>query len=192
MSKLFVIAGPSGIGKSYLMQQLQSRYPDKFVIPKLLSTRAPRPGEQAIDRQFISQKQFASRVVRDEFVWHDIFYGNRYGYTHEAVQPKDKHTLINALPPMVEQFATLPEVVMLGLTVAPENFGLIEQRLRIRGDPPEAVRKRLDALEKDVQLMAATKASILQHGKLFEISDDTSAQEVIDWLVYTYIRDAND
>jgi guanylate kinase len=185
--KLFVITGPSGIGKSYLMTTLLGRYPDRFEVPKLLTTRAARPGEQAIDREFISEEQFTRMAQNGEFAWTDSFYDNHYGYTQQALQPSQRHILINALPPMIEEFANLPHAVVVGLTVLPENFELIKRRLELRGDPADAVFKRLSALSQDVAIMQDVQGTIAQHGKLFEIVDNDSVETVVDWLRYNYL-----
>ncbi len=186
-SKLFTIVGPSGVGKSFLMERLQQQYPESFVVAKLLTTRPPRPGETALDRQFVSEEKYLAMRANEEFIWSDSFYDNHYGYTHEAVRPNDKHILINALPPMTALFSAFPDVVIIGLTIAPENCELIKQRLETRGDPSSAIRKRLATLREDIKIMRDNRAFIERHGKLFEISDNTSLETVLEWLRYKYL-----
>ena len=43
--KLFVLAGPSGVGKGSIVRELVARDPEGLSLSVSVTTRAPRPGE---------------------------------------------------------------------------------------------------------------------------------------------------
>ena len=83
---LFVVSGPSGVGKTSLVTALTKLAP-QISCPVSYTTRPPRPGE--IDRTnyyFVSADQFESMVAEDEFLEHAQVFGNRYGTSRRAVE----------------------------------------------------------------------------------------------------------
>ena len=80
--RLFVVAGPSGVGKDTLIQELLGRWP--LYLSVSATTRPPRGGEvDGRDYTFVSEDQFRSMIVRGEFLeWAEVF-GNHYGTSRE-------------------------------------------------------------------------------------------------------------
>jgi guanylate kinase len=77
--KVFVITGPSGVGKGTLIRGLLERMPE-LELSVSATTRAPRPGEQyGVDYHFLTPEQFEGRVAAGDFVEHANYSGNRYG-----------------------------------------------------------------------------------------------------------------
>jgi guanylate kinase len=76
---LFILSGPSGVGKTTLREELQKRIPGiRFSVS--WTTRAQRPGEvMGQDYRFVSRKQFEQKMKNDGFLeWarvHDEYYG---------------------------------------------------------------------------------------------------------------------
>ena len=76
---LFILSGPSGVGKTTLRDELQKRIPGlRFSVS--WTTRAQRPGEvMGKDYRFVSRKQFEQKLKKDGFLeWarvHDEYYG---------------------------------------------------------------------------------------------------------------------
>jgi guanylate kinase len=188
MSRLFIIAGPTGVGKSYLMHRLLEEFPTEFEFPKLYTTRAPRANEQAIDREFISQGTFDTMLANGEFFWSEQSYGNSYGYTPAAIRPAEKHLMINIYPSMLPYFESIPGVVMIGLNVAPEHLDLLVRRIKQRGDAADTLAKRLNHVETDVQDLQQHREIVNNHGQMFEITDDKSLDLVIAWIEDKYIK----
>ncbi|MBI1729848.1 guanylate kinase [Candidatus Acetothermia bacterium] len=75
---LFVLSGPSGVGKSTVREKLISELGLIYSISA--TTRAPRAGEkEGIDYEFITTEEFERRVKANEFVeWARVF-GRGYG-----------------------------------------------------------------------------------------------------------------
>ena len=76
---LFVVSGPSGVGKSTLFKTMIAQVP-QTILSVSYTTRNPRPGEQdGVDYCFTDEGQFREMIQRDEFVeWAEV-YGNLYG-----------------------------------------------------------------------------------------------------------------
>ena len=79
MARVFVITGPSGVGKGTLIRTLRERLPD-LELSVSATTRAPRPGERdGVDYHFLDDADFQRRVDSGEFVEHATYSGRRYG-----------------------------------------------------------------------------------------------------------------
>lgn len=84
-AKLFVIAAPSGAGKTSLVQALVQARPDiRFSISH--TTRKPRSSERkSIDYFFIDKDEFAEMVEAGAFLEHAEVFGNFYGTGRQQV-----------------------------------------------------------------------------------------------------------
>lgn len=75
---LIVISGPSGVGKTALVDFLLAEYPCERCVTA--TTRAPRDGEKdGIDYHFFDRSAFEEGLGRGEFLEHAEVYGNLYG-----------------------------------------------------------------------------------------------------------------
>jgi guanylate kinase len=79
VARVFVITGPSGVGKGTLIRGLMERVP-QLELSVSATTRAPRPGEEdGHDYWFLSAEEFERRLAGGEFLEHATYAGNRYG-----------------------------------------------------------------------------------------------------------------
>src|SRR6476659_199174 len=86
MSHVFVITGPSGVGKGTLIRLLRERVPE-LALSVSATTRAPRPGEEdGVDYHFLSDEEFAAKVAAGEFVEWAQYSGRRYGTLRAELQ----------------------------------------------------------------------------------------------------------
>ena len=77
--RVFVITGPSGVGKGTLIRTLLERVPE-LELSVSATTRKPRLGEtQGVDYHFLDDAEFDRRVGDGEFVEHAGYSGRRYG-----------------------------------------------------------------------------------------------------------------
>src|SRR3954464_1367417 len=77
--KVFVITGPSGVGKGTLIRNLLERMPE-LELAVSATTRAPRPGEEhGVDYHFLDDAEFDRRVIEGDFLEHAEYSGRRYG-----------------------------------------------------------------------------------------------------------------
>jgi guanylate kinase len=77
--RLYVIAAPSGAGKTSLVKALMTREP-KMRFSVSYTTRAPRANEvEGRDYHFVSQAEFQGMIERNEFLEHAQVFDNYYG-----------------------------------------------------------------------------------------------------------------
>jgi guanylate kinase len=147
VAKVFVITGPSGVGKGTLIRSLFDRVPE-LQLSVSATTRAPRPGEQdGVAYHFLDRSEFDSRVDAGDFVEWAEYSGNRYG----TLRSELTSTLEQGRPVVLEievQGARqvrekLPEAVQV--FIAPPSPETLRTRLVGRGtDTPEQVQRRLE------------------------------------------------
>lgn len=147
MAKVFVITGPSGVGKGTLIRSLFDRIPE-LVLSVSATTRSPRPGEQdGLAYHFLDRDEFDRRVDAGEFVEWAEYSGNRYGTLRAELE---RH-LSEGRPIVLEielQGARqvrekMPEAVQV--FIAPPSAETLRMRLVGRGtDTPEEVQRRLE------------------------------------------------
>jgi len=85
---LFVVAAPSGAGKSSLVKALMEL--DQRVSPSVShTTRAPR-GQEVHGREyfFVSQETFDQMIAQDAFLEWAHVHGNRYGTSKAAIEQR--------------------------------------------------------------------------------------------------------
>jgi guanylate kinase len=146
-SRLTVLSGPAGVGKSTVVRLLRREAPQVWHSVSV-TTRPQRPGEDdGASYHFIGRAEFESMVAADELLEHAEYAGNLYGTPRG---PVDEH-LAAGEPVLLEieiQGARqvrriMPEALLVFLT--PPSWDELERRLRGRGtEAPEVIRRRLD------------------------------------------------
>ena len=141
---LFVIAAPSGAGKTTLVRELIRRLPAvRFSIS--YTTRAKRPGERhGADYFFVSEPEFERMVRQGDFLEHARVFDHWYGTSKSHVE-----TLRAAGHPVLLEIdwqgaAQVRRVAPDARTIfiVPPDVAELERRLRGRGTDSEAVIQR--------------------------------------------------
>jgi guanylate kinase len=146
-ARVFVITGPSGVGKGTLIRSLRERHPE-LELSVSATTRTPRVGErEGIDYHFLDPGEFDRRVRAGDFVEHAEYAGHRYGTLRSELESRAA-----AGAPVVLEIdlqgarqvrAAMPEATQV--FVAPPTFDELRARLEGRGtDDPEKVAERLE------------------------------------------------
>jgi guanylate kinase len=154
VAKVFVITGPSGVGKGTLIRLLRERVPE-LVLSTSATTRSPREGERdGRDYHFLSREEFARRADANEFLEHAAYSGNRYGTLRSEVERRLERGESVVLEIEVQGArqvrAAMPEAVLV--FIAPPDPAALRQRLEGRGtDDPEAISERLRTAEIELE-----------------------------------------
>jgi guanylate kinase len=144
--RLFVISGPSGVGKGTLIRHARDLV-DGLEVAISATTRRPRPDERdGREYHFLSEQEFAGRVAAGEFLEHVRYAGNRYGTLRSEVDRRlaeGKSVLLEIEVVGAREIKRrMPEAVLV--FVAPPTVADLERRLRDRGsDSPEAIADRI-------------------------------------------------
>ncbi|MCC6755668.1 MAG: guanylate kinase [Solirubrobacterales bacterium] len=152
-SRVFVITGPSGVGKGSLISLLRHRIPE-LELSTSATTREPRTGEQqGVDYHFLGEDEFLDRVAAGEFLEHAAYSGNHYGTLRSEVNRRIESGSPVVLEIEVQgarQIAdSMPEAVQI--FVAPPALESLRERLEGRGtDSPEAIARRLEVAEEEL------------------------------------------
>ena len=86
LGRLYVVAAPSGAGKTSLVKALMEREP-RLRFSVSYTTRKPRPNEvEGRDYHFVTHARFKEMVARGEFLEHAQVFDNSYGTSLRAVQ----------------------------------------------------------------------------------------------------------
>ena len=87
MGKLVIFSAPSGSGKTTIVRELLSRFP-QFEFSVSATSRAPRGAERdGIDYFFLSPEAFRQAVREDRFVeWEEVYEGTCYGTLRSEVE----------------------------------------------------------------------------------------------------------
>ena len=143
---LYVIAAPSGAGKTSLLKALMARRPGvEFSVS--CTTRNPRPGEtDGRDYHFIGRKDFERLVGAGEFIEHANVFGNLYGTRRsvvEAALAEGRDLILEIDWQGAKQVRErLPEAIQI--FVLPPSRAELESRLRKRGsDSEDVIARRL-------------------------------------------------
>jgi len=144
--RLFVIAAPSGAGKTSLVRALVERHPSlRFSIS--YTTRAMRPNEtHGHDYFFVSKDEFEAMVRRGEFLEHARVFDNYYGTARAQVEASlaaGQDLILEIDWQGTQQIRrALPEC--RSVFILPPSRDELERRLRGRGtDAEDVIQRRL-------------------------------------------------
>jgi len=143
-----VLAGPSGVGKSTLINMLMEYYPDNFGFSVSHTTRMPRPGEvNGVHYHFVSREEMESGIEAGDFVeWAEV-HGNLYGTSFSSVTNLQAKGKVCILDIDIQGVQTIKKKSMLRyhyVFIAPPSMDELEKRLRDRStESEEQITKRL-------------------------------------------------
>jgi guanylate kinase len=153
VARVFVITGPSGVGKGTLIRGLMERVPE-LELSVSATTRAPRPGERdGVDYHFLTREQFDQRVDAGDFVEHADYAGRSYGTLRSELEARVQQGVPVVLEIEVQGArqvrSAMPEAVQV--FIAPPSLPALRTRLVGRGtDDPEEVERRLQVAEHEL------------------------------------------
>lgn len=153
MGNLFIVAAPSGAGKTSLVNALIAQHTE-IKLSVSHTTRAPREGEiDGKDYHFVDQQTFSAMRDAGQFLESATVFDNSYGTSSETVE-----TLLS------EGFDVILEIdwqgaqqvrnnfqQAIGIFILPPSKATLEQRLRNRGqDNEDVISRRMRDAENEI------------------------------------------
>ena len=145
--KLFVLSGPSGVGKNTILNRVIAAS-DHVRYSVSATSRPMRPEDRGgVSYYFVSRERFEEMIAQDELLEYAEYVGNYYGTplapileaTERGIDVVMDLDVVGAL----KVKARVPSAVLIFIT-AP-SFEEIERRLNSRGDvAPQAMAERLE------------------------------------------------
>ena len=144
--KLFVISGASGVGKGTVLKRVMELR-DDLAFSVSATTRAPRENEiDGVHYDFITREAFEELIGQDGFLEYSAHHDNYYGTPKAQMQDKLSrgHVLLDIDPVGAGQVLDkCPDATLI--FIMPPSLEELENRLRGRGDTPEAqIKLRLE------------------------------------------------
>jgi guanylate kinase len=150
---LFIVAAPSGAGKSSLVNAVLDREPE-IALSISFTSRGARPGERhAQHYHFISKAEFEAMIAAGDFFEHALVHGDYKGTARQSVEPllaAGKDVLLEIDWQGAKQIRTkVPDAV--SVFILPPSRDALETRMRQRGqDSEEVISKRLAAAREEM------------------------------------------
>lgn len=151
--KIYVISGPSGVGKGTIVKAITDTRSD-IRVSVSATTRKPREGEiDKVNYYFMTREEFENIAENDGFIEYAEYCGNCYGTPKKAVFDMLENGIDVILEidvqggiQVMEKF---PEAT--GIFILPPSMKVLEKRLRGRqSEDEETVLRRLDAAKKEL------------------------------------------
>ncbi len=151
--KIYVIAAPSGAGKSSLVNALL-QHDQQIQLSISHTTRAQRAGEiDGVNYHFIQQEQFLKMVKANEFLEYAQVYDNFYGtaiHTIKEFLATGKDILLEIDWQGAAQIRQIFNDA-IRIFILPPTIAALEHRLRLRNtDSTEVINQRLNAAHEDI------------------------------------------
>ena len=133
---LFIIAAPSGAGKTSLVKELLKKI-DNLSVSTSYTTRQPRKNEvDGKDYHFIEEKKFKDLINKDFYLEYAIVFGNYYGTSHFSVK-SELETGKNII--LEIDWQGMRKIKSVGLTltsifILPPSYRTLRERLLNRNE----------------------------------------------------------
>ena len=156
--KLFIVSGPSGVGKSTVLKALlQRRENVRFSVSA--TTRPIRDGEiDGVHYHFLSVETFRQWIAEDDFLEYAEYVGNFYGtpkrFVEKALDAGQDIILDIEIQGAMQVRERRPDAVKI--FIVPPSWEELERRLRTRGtNTPEDIKNRLARAKVEVHTARA-------------------------------------
>ena len=150
---LYIVAAPSGAGKSSIVNAVLARDPN-ISLSISFTSRPARPGERHAEHyHFVSATEFEAMVENGDFFEHARVHGDWKGTARQSVEPQlsaGRDVLLEIDWQGARQVrARIPNAV--SVFILPPSREALEERMRKRGqDSEEVIRLRLAAAREEM------------------------------------------
>jgi guanylate kinase len=154
VSRVFVITGPSGVGKGTLIKALCERLPE-VELSVSATTREPRRGEEdGREYHFLSREEFDRRIAERDFLEWAEYSGNRYGTLRSEVEARTERGAPVVLEIEVQGARQVRETMPEAVRIFIEPPDPEELRVRLQGratDDAETIERRLEVARQELR-----------------------------------------
>jgi guanylate kinase len=150
---LFIVAAPSGAGKSSLVNAVLAKEPG-IALSISFTSRAPRPGERhAQHYHFVDKGEFERMIAAGDFFEYALVHGDYKGTARQSVEPQlaaGRDVLLEIDWQGARQVrAKMPDAV--SVFILPPSKATLDQRMRNRGqDSEQTIAHRLAAAREEM------------------------------------------
>jgi guanylate kinase len=157
VGKLFLLSGPSGVGKGTVQKMLKEQHPE-FIYPLSVTTRIPRPGEKDGEiYHFVSNEQFDQYIQNEELLeWATVHQYDRYGTLKDPIVQalQEGHIVIREVD--VQGWKTIGQSEIQGNVVSifilPPSLEALKQRIIKRAPiSPQELDARLQDMTMEME-----------------------------------------
>jgi guanylate kinase len=141
---LYIVASPSGGGKSSLIAALLQR-DERVRLSVSHTTRPSRPGEEnGVHYHFVNEQTFLDLVAQGEFLEHARVFDNHYGTGRQAVEKQlaDGYDVLLDIDWQGGRQVRDAFPSSRGIFILPPSMEILRERLTRRGQDNEAVIER--------------------------------------------------
>ena len=170
--KLFVVSGPSGVGKTTVVEAAIERLKDGFKVKRVVTytSREPREGEVAgVDYNYIAPEEFKKRAEEGFFAEWSTVYGTYYGTPLAEITGLEENEIcILVIDRVGAEKITKSVNGVAAILILPPSLEELHERLLARGlNNEEQIESRLEIA---VDEMEAEEASRLY--QYYVVNDD--------------------
>lgn len=143
--RIFIISGPSGVGKDTVIEHLRETFPSaQYVVTA--TTRPMRENEtDGVHYVFLTKEEFLARIEQNDFIENATVYDNHYGVPRSPIVEGLKQGRDVIIKVDVKGAATLRRLIQntISIFLAPESMESLYERLRDRKtDKQDVLMKR--------------------------------------------------
>ncbi|MFA5684221.1 MAG: guanylate kinase [Lysobacteraceae bacterium] len=151
---LFVVAAPSGAGKSSLVNAVLAREPG-IALSISFTSRTPRPGERhAQHYHFVDKAEFERMIAAGDFFEYALVHGDYKGTARQSVIPQlesGRDVLLEIDWQGARQVREKLPGDCVSVFILPPSRKALESRMRNRGqDSEETIQRRLAAAREEM------------------------------------------
>jgi guanylate kinase len=153
-ANLYVIAAPSGAGKTSLVKALVQRVPN-IKVSVSYTTRKPRPGDrEGVDYCFIDTDKFQAMIADNAFLEYAEVHGNYYGTSRAWIEDeigKGVDVILEIDWQGARQIKNLMCQAVSIFILPPSVATLHERLVRRQQDDDEVIAQRLKAARSEIE-----------------------------------------
>ena len=175
-SHLFVISGPSGVGKNTIIREIMNRV-DGLSYSVSHTTRPPRKGEvNGKNYYFVDEETFKKMIENGEFVEWAKVYSDYYGTSFFSIREKLSQGKDVILDLDVQGGMNIKKYFKNStlIFVLPPSIEELKKRLKKRGTDERTIEERLSNLKYEIE-MAESYDFIVLNDRLEDAVKETEA-----------------